>query len=128
MSETTKRHIVVVGGGIVGTTVAEALLRDGLRVTLLEPGSFGGEQAASYGNGAFLSPASIIPMSMPGLWRKVPGYLLDRTGPLTIRWTYMPRLLGWLTRFLIAGATEARVIRTAAALAALLKHAPERHI
>lgn len=127
MSEDGKRHIVVIGGGIVGVCVAEALLRDGQRVTLLEPGDFGGEHQASYGNGAFISPASIIPMSMPGLWAKVPGYLLDRRGALTIRWPYLPRLTGWLLRFLAAGWSEARVSRTTAALADLLQGAPQLH-
>ena len=50
---------------------------------MLEPGAPGGEQAASYGNGAWLSPASVLPMSMPDLWKKVPGYLLDPVDPLT---------------------------------------------
>lgn len=128
MSDNAKRHIVVIGGGIVGVCVAEALLRDGLRVTMLEPGAFGGEQQASYGNGAFVSPASIIPMSMPGLWTKVPGYLLDRRGALTIRWPYLPRLVPWLLRFLAAGWSEARVTRTTRALAGLLSGAPQLHI
>ena len=40
----------------------------------------GGEQAASYGNGTLLNPSSIIPMSSPGLWKKVPGYLMRPAG------------------------------------------------
>ncbi|MBE3636654.1 NAD(P)/FAD-dependent oxidoreductase [Mangrovicoccus algicola] len=124
----TGQHVAVIGGGIVGTATAEALLRDGHRVTLVEPGPFGGEQAASFGNGAFISPASILPMSMPGLWRRVPGFLADPSGPLTVRARHLPRLAPWLLRFLAAGATQARVTRTAAALAALLGDAPGRHV
>ena len=84
------KHIVVVGAGIVGAMVALALLRDGHRVTLIEPGEPGGEQAASFGNGAWLSPASVVPMSTPGLWKRLPGYLSDRSGPLVIRWPTPP--------------------------------------
>ena len=29
----------------------------------------------------------------------MPGYLADPLGPLTIRWSYLPRLLPWLLRF-----------------------------
>ena len=90
-------------------------------------GEPGGPQAASYGNGAWLSPASVVPMSMPGLWRKVPGFLLDRDGPLTIRWTMLPRLMPWLARFILAGATIGKVEATARALSSLLHDAPERH-
>lgn len=127
MAAAAAKHIVVIGAGIIGATAAQRLLAEGHRVTLIEPGRPGGEQAASHGNGAFLSPASIIPMSAPGLWRKVPGYLLDPSGALTIRWRHLPRLAPWLWRFLRAGATRTRVERTAAALAQLLKDAPQRH-
>ncbi|MEI8267397.1 MAG: FAD-binding oxidoreductase [Betaproteobacteria bacterium] len=121
-------HITVIGAGIVGAMVALALLRDGHRVTLIEPGEPGGEQAASFGNGAWLSPASVVPMSTPGLWKKLPGYLSDADGPLVIRWPALPGLLPWLLRFLWAGHSVARVEATARALSALLKDAPQRHL
>ncbi|WP_095588159.1 NAD(P)/FAD-dependent oxidoreductase [Actibacterium ureilyticum] len=124
---TKDRQVAVIGGGIIGVAIAEALLRQGHKVTLIEPGAFGGEQSASYGNGAFISPASVIPMSMPGLWRQVPGYLFDQGGPLTIRWAFLPRLMPWLVRFLMAGRSKARVARTARALSSLLSQSPVRH-
>ncbi len=127
MPDPVAKHVVVIGAGVIGAATAEALLRAGHRVTLLDPGPPGGPQAASFGNGAFLSPASIIPMSMPGIWMKVPGYLLDPAGALTIRWRYLPRLMPWLIRFLLSGFTRPRVERTAAVLAALLADAPNRH-
>ncbi|WP_372070308.1 FAD-dependent oxidoreductase (plasmid) [Tistrella mobilis] len=127
MSQTNETQAVVIGAGIVGVCAALALRQAGLAVTLVDPDEPGGEHAASYGNGAFITPASIIPMSVPGLWRKVPGYLLDRDGPLTIRWRHLPRLTPWLLRFLAAGMTTARVERTAAILSGLLHDAPERH-
>lgn len=127
MTQSTSRHIAVIGGGIVGACTALALLKDGFEVTIIEPQQPGGEHAASYGNGAFLSPASIIPMSMPGLWKKVPGYLLDPNGPFTIRWRFLLKLTPWLARFVNAGATRSRVARTARILSGLLGGAPARH-
>ncbi len=120
-------HVVVSGAGIVGASCALELLRDGHRVTILEPATPGGRQSASYGHGCWISPASVVPMSMPGLWRQVPGYLLDPHGPLVIRWGHLARLAPWLLRFLMAGATVDRVERTAAALATLLADSPSRH-
>lgn len=120
-------QIVIIGAGIVGAATALELLRDGHRVTIVEPNEPGGEQAASFGNGAWLSPASVVPMSMPGMWKKVPGYLADPLGPLTIRITALPRLLPWLTRFLLAGATVPRVEATARALSPLLRDSPAQH-
>jgi D-amino-acid dehydrogenase len=96
-------------------------------VTIIEPGPPGGEQAASYGNGCWLSPMSVIPPAVPGLWRKVPGFLADPLGPLAIRWSYFPKVLPWLVRYLASGWTEARVLKTAQALRALLQGAPALH-
>ena len=121
------RHVVVIGAGIAGVASALHLLADGHRVTLLDPGPPGGEQAASFGNGTILNPGSVVPVSMPGLWRKVPGYLADRAGPLTIRWRYLARLTPWLRRFLRSGATVQQVEATARALAPLLADCPDRH-
>jgi len=120
-------QVTVVGAGIVGVCCAILLRRQGAEVTIIDAGAPGGTQAASYGNGGWLSPASIVPMSMPGLWKKVPGYLLDRTGPLTIRPTALPGLAPWLWRFMRAGATVHKVERTARALNVLLHDAPARH-
>jgi D-amino-acid dehydrogenase len=120
-------RVVVIGAGVVGLACANEVLRDGNTVTIIEPESPGGEQAASYGNGTLLNPSSVIPMSSPGLWKKVPGYLMDPLGPLTIRWSYLPRLLPWLRRFLAAGSSAAKVAATARALRPLLVEAPALH-
>lgn len=120
-------RVVVIGGGVVGLASAIELLRDGHSVTIVEPATPGGEQAASYGNGTLLNPSSVIPMSSPGLWKKVPGYLMDPLGPLTIRWSYLPRLLPWLRRFVQAGSTPAKVAATARALRPLLADSPVLH-
>jgi D-amino-acid dehydrogenase len=120
-------RVVVIGAGIVGAATAIELQRDGNEVTLVDPFTPGGEQAASFGNGAWISPSSVVPMSMPGLWKKIPGFLRDPLGPLTIRWSALPALLPWLLRFLQAGATVARVEATARLLSSLLADAPARH-
>lgn len=117
--------VAIIGAGIVGVTTAITLRQAGFAVCLIEPGEPGGEQAASYGNAGWFSPASVVPMSMPGLWRKVPAMLRDPLGPLTIRWTALPRLLPWLLRFLYAGATVRRVEATARALRPLIEPGPE---
>ncbi|MDT7951120.1 MAG: FAD-dependent oxidoreductase [Acetobacteraceae bacterium] len=121
------RHVAVIGAGAVGAATAAELLRAGHRVTIIEPGEPGGEQAASYGNGCWLSTMSVIPPAGPGTWRKVPGFLRDPLGPLSIRWRYLPRVAPWLLRYLAAGWTEARVMAAARALQPLLADAPALH-
>lgn len=121
-------HVAVIGAGIVGAVSAVELQRDGHDVTIIEPGEPGGEQAASYGNGCWLSPSSVLPVSGPGLWRKVPGWIADPLGPLAIRWRYVPRALPWLLRFLRAGWDWDRVRRIAPSMRALVVGCPEKHL
>lgn len=121
------RHVAVLGAGIAGVASALELLRAGHRVTLLDPGEPGGEQAASFGNAGWLSSHSVLPPSAPGLWKQVPGFLRDPLGPLALRWRHFPRALPWLLRYLAAGWTEARVHATAQALRPLLKDSPLLH-
>ncbi|WP_137180867.1 FAD-binding oxidoreductase [Roseomonas sp. AR75] len=121
------QHVAIVGAGIVGAATALETLSAGFRVTLIEPGDPGGEQAASYGNGCWLSPMSVIPPSTPGLWKKVPKFLMDPLGPLAIRWSYFPKVAPWLARYLLAGWTEDKVLAAARALRPLLQGAPALH-
>ncbi|MDW8443842.1 MAG: FAD-dependent oxidoreductase [Acetobacteraceae bacterium] len=121
------RRVAVIGAGAVGAACALVLAREGHRVVLIEPAKPGGEQAASYGNAGWISPESVVPVAMPGLWRKLPRMLVDPEGPLTIRPPALPGLAPWMLRFLTANATAGRAARTAKALAALLHDAVERH-
>jgi D-amino-acid dehydrogenase len=123
----TALSVAVIGAGAVGAATALHLAREGHRVTIIEPGEPGGEQAASYGNACWISPESVVPMVTPGVWKKVPGWLADPLGPLTIRWGHLPALVPWLVRFLRAGSSVAKVERTSKALRALLHDAVERH-
>jgi len=127
MPSAAKTHTLVIGSGIVGACSALELARAGHAVTLIDAGEPAGRQSASYGHGCWISPASVVPMSMPGLWKKIPGYLLNPNGPLVIRWRHVPRLLPWLLRFLWSGSSVRRVEATARALDRLLHDSPERH-
>ena len=115
-ADMTGMRVGIVGAGIIGASCALTLARQGHQVFLLEPETPGGPHGASHGNGGWISPASIIPMATPGLWKKIPGYLLDPMGPLTLRPTSLPHLLPWLWQFLRAGSTVQRVRNTTTAL------------
>jgi D-amino-acid dehydrogenase len=109
-------NITVIGAGIVGIATACYLKRDGHEVTVVDrqpPGEY-----CSFGNAGILSPGSILPQAMPGVLKKVPKYLMDPLGPLTVRWSYLPRATPWLLRFL-ANATRERVEAIADALTPL---------
>lgn len=121
------RRVAIIGAGIVGACSAVEAQRAGYEVTIIDPADPGGEQSASYGNGCWLSPMSVIPPAFPGLWKKVPRFLMDPLGPLAIRWSYFPRVAPWLLRYLRAGSTWDRVEDTARALRPLVVDAPALH-
>jgi D-amino-acid dehydrogenase len=121
------RHVVIIGAGAVGAASALAALKEGYRVTILDPAEPGGEQAASYGNGCWLSPMSVIPPAVPGIWKKLPKFLSDPLGPLAIRWGYLPKVAPWLIRYLASGWRWEDVAKTAHALRPLVQDAPRLH-
>ena len=114
--------VVVIGTGVVGAATACWLLRDGHEVTLLD--RLGPGEATSFGNAGAISPGSVEPLGHPGMLWRVPGWLADPLGPLTIRWRHLPRLAPWLGRLALAS-TPQRVARIAAELATYLPHALE---
>jgi D-amino-acid dehydrogenase len=116
MAERMSGRIVVIGAGIVGLSCASYLRRDGFDVTVIEREGPG--EGASKGNAGALSPGSCVPLALPGVFRKIPGWLMDPDGPLTIRPRYLPQALPWLLRF-AHSARPARVAEIADALRAL---------
>ncbi|HUN49061.1 MAG TPA: FAD-dependent oxidoreductase, partial [Stellaceae bacterium] len=111
------KTVAVIGAGMVGICAASFLQRDGHQVIVLDPGEPG--EGTSFGNAGCLNGTSVVPMSMPGMIRNVPRWLMDPLGPLAIRWSYLPTLAPWLIRFLRAGTPE-RIEAQARALRALL--------
>lgn len=111
-------HIAVIGTGIVGTCTGAWLQRDGHRVTFFDPEGPG--EACSFGNAGSMSPSACLPVGMPGMWKRVPRWLLDPLGPLTVRWRYAPTVVPWLMGML-RHSTKQEVTRIATALRTLLE-------
>lgn len=114
------RSALVIGAGVVGISCALQMARRGLDVTVIDRGPPG--SGTSHGNaGAILRAA--MPVATPGLLRDVPRMLLDPTGPLTLRWSYLPRLAPWLLR-LVRESAPARAEANSRAIWALGRDAP----
>ena len=121
----TGQRVVVIGAGIVVVGAAIWLARDGRQVTVLDPnGPAGG---TSYGNAGILAASSIVPVTVPGLLGKAPKLLFGRSGPLFLKWRYLPRLLPWLVRYL-RHCNLADVDRIAAALTPSIGDSLEQHL
>lgn len=112
------KQVTVIGAGVVGMATAGYLQRDGHEVTVVDmrpPGEY-----CSLGNAGILSPGSCVPFGLPGNLKKIPQWLTDPLGPLSIRPGYFLRALPWLLRFQAASRRE-RVNAIADALRALLE-------
>jgi D-amino-acid dehydrogenase len=86
-------HATIIGAGIVGVSTAAFLQREGYAVTIVDrlpPG-----EGCSFGNAGGIAFAEIAPTIHPRMLTKIPGWLLDPLGPLTIRWPYLPKALPW---------------------------------
>ncbi len=90
--------VIIIGAGIVGIATAIWLQRAGRQSIVIDrEGPAGG---TSYGNAGVLASASVVPVTVPGLIRKAPGMLFDRNQPLFVNWSYLPRMLPWLSQYL----------------------------
>jgi D-amino-acid dehydrogenase len=86
-------HATIIGAGIIGVATAAFLQREGYAVTIIDrvpPG-----EGCSFGNAGGIAFGEIIPSIHPGMFTKIPGWLLDPLGPLTIRWRYLPKAFPW---------------------------------
>ena len=117
-------RIAIVGAGIIGAASATWLIDQGHDVTVFDADPDG--LPTSSGNAALIALPEIAPMASPGVFKAVPGWLLDPLGPLTVRWRDVPALMPWLMAFL-ASATPAQGRRTREALTVLVQTALADH-
>ncbi len=109
-------RIIVLGAGVAGLSVALPLRRAGREVTVIDALPPAG--GSSFGNAGLLSPDTSVPVALPGMLRKVPGWLSDPLGPLVVRRSYLPRATPWLWRWIKAGRMD-RALAISASMRAL---------
>jgi len=90
------RHILVIGGGIVGLSAAWYLVARGAAVTVVERDRIAA--SASAGNAGIVAVGH-RPLPWPGRSRRALGWMLDRSSPLYIPPRLDLALLKWLWAF-----------------------------
>ena len=101
----------IIGAGIQGVCISLFLIKKGFRVTLIdreEPG----KNSASYGNAGHFSPYASVPINRPDILMDVPLMLLSTTGPLALKWNYIPKMIPWFLKF-IKNCTKKNMMHTA---------------
>ena len=91
------KHIVVVGGGVVGLAVAYYARQQGYRVTVIDQDG-PTRTTTSFGNAGMIVPSHFIPLAAPGMiemglrwmWNpESPFYLRPSLNPALLRWAYL---------------------------------------
>jgi len=92
-------NVIVVGAGVVGTTTALYLAREGLSVTVIDSRAEAGLDT-SFANGGLVTPSTALPWCSPA----VPGLIFKWIGresaPLLLRPSAIPSLGLWGLKFL----------------------------
>ncbi|WP_164661688.1 FAD-binding oxidoreductase [Tropicibacter sp. Alg240-R139] len=111
-------QVTIIGAGIVGICCALSLQERGVQVRLIDRGEPG--QETSFGNAGVVSPWSIIPQAVPGIWKRLPQMLLDQNSALSVRTAFWPRMIPWGLQFL-GKANEASLRQASGAMELLCR-------
>ena len=101
----------IIGSGIQGVSNALFLQKKGFDVTIFdrdEPGS----PAASYGNAGHFSPYASLSLNRTDILLDVPAMLLSSSGPLALKWNYVPKMIPWFIKFIL-NTTKNKMMHTA---------------
>jgi D-amino-acid dehydrogenase len=110
--------VVIVGAGIVGLASALKLIEAGRQVLLVD--RKGMAEETSRGNAGAFAFSDIMPLATKDVLRKLPKWLGDPLGPLTVRPEYLAQITPWMLRFWRAGWPD-RVAAGLKAQAALMR-------
>lgn len=94
-----KSSVGVIGAGIQGICSSIYLIKKGFKVTLMDRED-PGKHSASYGNAGHFSPYASVPMNRPDILLDIPSMLLKSTGPLALKWNYVPKMIPWFLKFI----------------------------
>ena len=113
MSEDSKSRssVGVIGAGIQGVCISLFLIKKGFKVILIDRED-PGKESASYGNAGHFSPYASVPINRPDILIDVPSMLFSSTGPLAIKWSYIPKMIPWFLKF-IKNCTKKKMMHTA---------------
>ena len=92
------RNIAVIGAGIVGLSTSYYLHSSGHNVTIFDqndPGS-----GTSRGHANVIADYGVPALNQPDIWRNLLRYIFYSNSPLQISWSYLPKMLPWIVKFL----------------------------
>ena len=116
--------IIVLGAGIVGTSIAAHLAKRGLSVALVDRGAPG--EGTSYGNAGVIEGNTVFPAAFPSSFAELARIALKRSPVANYHLAFLPQIAPWLLAFR-AASQPARLIETAQVMRPLLARAVAEH-
>ncbi|HUG53044.1 MAG TPA: FAD-dependent oxidoreductase [Vicinamibacteria bacterium] len=92
------KHVLIVGGGVVGLSTAYYAAAKGHRVTVVDEGPRDGD-GCSFGNAGMVVPSHFVPLAAPGMVALGLRWMWNRRSPFHVRPRRSRELLGWGWRF-----------------------------
>ena len=86
------------------------ILKKGIPVTIFDKQDPG--MMASYGNAGHFSPYAVLQLNRPDVIYDVPKMLLSSSGPLALKWNYIPKMLPWIFKY-FKSSTKKNMMHTA---------------
>lgn len=96
-----KKHVIVIGGGVIGLSTAYALIRAGHQVTLVESNDKVAHQT-SFANGGQLSYRYVAPLADAGVPLQAISWLGKTHSPLNFKLKFSLSQWSWLLQFMMA--------------------------
>jgi len=88
---------IVLGAGIIGTSIALHLVKRGMSVALIDRGGVGEE--TSYGNSGVIEGSTIMPPAFPAGLAAVMKVGLKQASDANFHWSYLLKVAPWLVAF-----------------------------
>ena len=92
------KHVVIVGGGVIGLCVAHYALRRGHRVTVLERGA-ADHDSCSLGNAGMIVPSHFTPLAAPGMVALGLKWMWNPESPFYVKPRLDWDLIAWGLKF-----------------------------
>src|SRR5665811_1776823 len=115
---------IVLGAGVVGTSIALHLLKRGLSVALIDRAGVG--EQTSYGNAGIIEGNTVFPPAFPTDPGALMRIALKRAGEANYHFSFLPQALPWLLAFRAASRPE-RLAETARLIRPLFARAVTEH-
>src|SRR6202451_2601845 len=95
---------IVLGAGIVGTSIAVHLVKRGVSVALVDRGGAG--EGTSYGNTGIIEGNTIFPAAFPSSLTALLRVALKQAPEANYHWSFLPTVAPWLLAFRAASRPE----------------------